>query len=90
MKPQTIMNTPPAKMADVADNLSGPEMREAVDALQHIALSAVWRYAYLDARYGNGCGDQGHDAAVRDANRQMTACRKAMGFSYPAAAAIHV
>ena len=85
MKPQKIMDLPLCEMSDLADHLSWAEMDDAIHWLQDAAGRAVWRAAYLEMRYGNGSTDQGHLAASKEANRQLTAVRKAMGFSYPQA-----
>jgi hypothetical protein len=30
-----------------------------------------------------GCGDQGHEDSVKEANKALTRIRKALGFNYP-------
>jgi hypothetical protein len=38
---------------------------------------------YIEQRCLTGCGDQGHDDAVKAANKVLAGVRKAMGFTYP-------
>ncbi len=53
--------------------------RELSSILQRTALL----HSYVSNRFNTGCGDQGHEAAVKRANKELTRIRKAMGFSYP-------
>ncbi len=49
--------------------------------LEGMAERAAWLAAYTDMRHGLGCGDQGHDAAVKAANKtaRLLWCK---GFGY--------
>lgn len=52
--------------------------------LESLIQRASMLSGYLEMRYGSGCGDQGHDDAVKESNRRLKAVRKALGFTYPA------
>lgn len=80
----------PRDLEAKADAMSSADRGRLAQELQNVALAAVWRSAYLDARYGSGCGDQGHASAVKAANKQLTGTRKALGFTYPDRGAINV
>jgi hypothetical protein len=50
--------------------------------LDGLCESAARLAAYVGEREGYGCGDQGHDAAVRKQNRVAGNVRKALGYTY--------
>ena len=85
-----LIDIPPAEMQELCDGMKTAERGKASEELQSLILAAAWRYAYVDARYGAGCGDQGHESAVKAANKLLAAIRKAMGFTYPERGAIRV
>ena len=59
------------------------DMDEVINRLDsHIQHAARLR-GYLDARYGSGCGDQGHATGVKWSNALVAKVRKALGFTYP-------
>ncbi len=60
-----------------------PTMDEAISELDATIQGLTRLRGYLDARYGHGCGDQGHTDAVKEANRLTTKVRKALGYTYP-------
>jgi hypothetical protein len=39
--------------------------------------------AYVSRRWNTGCGDQGHEASAKHAQRVLVKVRKALGSSYP-------
>jgi hypothetical protein len=59
------------------------ELDETARELDSIAIQAVRMAAYLMRRSGDGCGDDGHAAAVKHQNKQAAKVRKAIGFTYP-------
>jgi hypothetical protein len=60
------------------DNLQ--EMERECDALiQRASLLST----YLGARGADGCGDHGHEVALRYAQKQVKRIRKAIGYTYP-------
>lgn len=83
MKTTRILNAAPVQLEAIADKMNTTQRGEAARELEALALGAIWRAAYLDHRYGCGCGDQGHAASVKNANKKLTACRRALGFTYP-------
>ena len=65
----------------VAKEMSMEDKGLAVVELELAARKAAMLAAYLEERYGNGCGDQGHEAAVKSANRAGAAVwQKAFGY----------
>ena len=51
-------------------------------SLENLAEWATWLARYVDERDGFGCGDQGYEKAVRNANRAArTLWCKAFGYS---------
>lgn len=49
----------------------------------HVAATAAAISAYLEARHTAGCGDKGHDAAMRDAEKARRGVRKTLGYTVP-------
>jgi hypothetical protein len=62
------------------ENVGLQELERAADGL---AQQAAWLSAYLGARGANGCGDSGHDAAVKYADKQRRAIRRVLGYTQP-------
>jgi hypothetical protein len=50
-------------------------------ALEGIATGAARLAAYMGKRHGYGCGDQGHDRAVRVSNKVVAKVRRALGYN---------
>lgn len=57
----------------------GPLSRD----LDHVAVEAAQKAAYVRMRHGPGCGDQGHTKAVKEFNRVRKKVRATCDFSYP-------
>ena len=70
----------PCDFEAIANGYDTEEHRNAVESLESVAFAAIWRAAYMDYRYGSGCGDQGHESAVKNANKVLAKTRKAMGY----------
>lgn len=87
---ELLYETAPVELQGKVDAMNGIVRGEVAKELECVALTAVWRAAYVEARYGSGCGDQGHETAVRDANKLLVKVRKAMGFTYPEKGTINV
>ena len=85
-----VYDMAPRDIEEYADGLPSAQRGQYAQELQNLALSALWRSVYLDTRYGAGCGDQGHDDAVKAANKALAGCRKVLGFTYPERANIRV
>lgn len=67
------------------DNLGdfGIDVQQAERWLSQIASTAGDRAAYLMKRGAAGCGDSGHDDAIKYAGLRLKAVRKALGYTYP-------
>jgi hypothetical protein len=87
---ELLYDVSPRDMEERADSMAPEDRRRLASHLESMATSAVWRSVYLDARYGHGCGDQGHGAAVKKANKVLVGLRKVLGYTYPERGAIHV
>ncbi len=59
----------------------GQDLDQLRRALESMAQRAAWLATYADMRHGLGCGDQGHDSAVKAANKtsKLVWCK---GFGY--------
>lgn len=89
------LNTPPVEWDEVANRwinswlakgylppvVSCRTMAEAIQELDGIIIRLVRFRAYLDMRYGNGCGDQGHNDGVKEQNKLAAKVRKALGYT---------
>lgn len=64
-----LLNITPTNLDETVSAMSPEHRRLAVIALESVALAIVQRAAYINMRYGAGCGDQGHKAAVKAFNR---------------------
>ena len=67
-----IEESAPVDWDNIFSNLSAEQRGKVARELEGIALKAAELAAYAEERYGYGCGDQGHDAAVK-ASRWMLA-----------------
>lgn len=72
----------PVQCEEVANDLTTEEQRLMIDEVEGLMQTLAWKLGYLDARFGNGCGDQGHKSAVKSANKYRHAVRKAMGYHH--------
>ena len=88
--PLSVLDTAPVSFDELVGRLTVEELRDLVQYADTLLQRLAWKAGYLEARYGCGCGDQGHDAAVKNANKWLRGVRKAIGYSLPDAAAIHV
>jgi hypothetical protein len=64
-----LMNIAPMDWEKTVDSMSSKEKDDMRRKLEGISLRAGELAGYLDERHGYGCGDQGHRAAVKEANR---------------------
>ena len=70
MKAQTLLfKRALVDLDKIASGMSSEELHETVRELEAISLNAGQKARYFDERYGGGCGDQGHDSAVKALNR---------------------
>lgn len=72
-----------ADAAKLCEGMKASELDEACRELDHLTVMTARMSAYLSMRSGHGCGDQGHDAAVKHQNKVAAKVRKALGFTYP-------
>lgn len=63
--------------------LKGVAIQEAGAIAERYAQRASYLADYLDTRGGAGCGDHGHEAACKSAQRRVKRVRKALGFLIP-------
>ena len=62
-----------------AEGLSDSDLQEVSKILENRGEHLIG--AYLGERAGYGCGDQGHEKAVKSFNKVMAKCRKVCGFT---------
>ncbi len=81
MKAKTIMKRAPVDWKKTVDRLKLQDRDTLRQELERIAIHAAMLAEYLDKRHGYGCGDQGHEAAMRKANKIGKLVRM-KGFGY--------
>ena len=79
-----ILKAAPVKLDGIAERMGMVERGEVTRELEAIAAGAAFAAAYFSARYGEGCGDMGHEYAVNCANRAKRMTRKAFGYDVTA------
>jgi hypothetical protein len=79
-KAKNMIDSHPAAIVADVNAMTTQERGELARELEYIAANAAFAAAYLSARYGEGCGDQGHAYAVKCANRAKRLVRKAFGY----------
>ena len=80
MKSTDIMRLPPVELELTTDEMDTARRGEVSRELECIAAGAAFAAAYFSARYGEGCGDQGHAYAAKCANRAKRMVRKVFGY----------
>jgi hypothetical protein len=75
-----FLHATPNELQELADSTTSEERGEIARHLEGVAAGAAFASAYLSARYGEGCGDQGHKYAAKCANRAKRLVRKAFGY----------
>lgn len=78
-----ILQAPMIEWEGIASEMSAEDRGEVARKLNAQAEYLVRVASYFEERYGYGCGDQGHAAAVKAQNRVATRVRRALGFSIP-------
>jgi len=63
-----------------AEGLSDSDLQEVSKILENRGAHLCAIGAYLGERAGFGCGDQGHEKAVKSFNKVMAKCRKVCGY----------
>lgn len=69
MEAKTLMKKAPIDWRKAIERLHTDERDEMRRKLEAISERAGMLAAYIDERHGYGCGDQGHDKAVKEMNR---------------------
>lgn len=77
-----IIEKPFCDLDKIASGMMPEQRRYVSDSLERIAMRAGQMARYFDERHGYGCGDQGHDKAVKSLNKAGKAiwC-KAFGYN---------
>lgn len=74
--------SPPVQWSTIAESeVRKPEIQDVIGTLSQMAIRLAMFGEYLDQRHGFGCGDQGHETAVRKCNSLQTKIRRAMGYT---------
>ena len=68
-----LLDMAPADLQYAVDSMTKAERQKAERYLEGIAYRAAGFAAYLGERCGHGCGDQGHERAVKAANKARKA-----------------
>lgn len=83
---QTAKNLLSAPISEWEERAARVKDKQALESeLSALVQRAALLEAYISRRWNTGCGDQGHSASVRHANRVLSRIRKALGFTYPRA-----
>ncbi len=77
----TLLHAPIVDWPERAAAIKDKQGAEA--ELSALIQRAALLEAYISQRWNTGCGDQGHEASARHANRTIVKIRRALGFSYP-------
>ena len=82
-----LLTIPPVDWEKCFDTMPNALRGDAAGMLDAFAQRAAEMSGYASGRYGNGCGDQGHDNSVRLAHQVLKGVRRALGYTYPASGA---
>lgn len=74
---------PLERIRRTTDRLSQAERSEWCSAIESDLQSAAFLLAYLEDRGVAGCGDNGHESAVKAGERQKKQVRRIVGFTNP-------
>lgn len=83
MAARKLLELAPVELEKAIDAIPMSDRQELAQELDAICQKASLVSGYLDARGATGCGDNGHSAGVREANKARTRIRAAIGFTYP-------
>ncbi len=76
-----VTDTAPIQLEAIADGFTQQQRNDMARELEAIAAYAAFAAGYLASRSGEGCGDQGHAAALKAANRARRLTRGAFGYT---------
>lgn len=74
------LTSPPATWDKTVTSLSDNEKADLFSELDAMAQRSAMLAAYIALRINT---DNGHDAAVKAANKKLAQVRKALGYTYP-------
>ena len=66
-----VFETAPVDWQEKADKMKPEELTEIEGQLEALSERAAMLAGYLTERHGYGCGDQGHEAGVKRANKYL-------------------
>jgi hypothetical protein len=69
MNRETLLELPFIELEKIVNEMSLIERNSLCRELEILSARAGEMAAYLDERYGGGCGDQGHQSAVKNLNK---------------------
>lgn len=75
------LELPPIAWQAEVDKMKDGNKQEVSRWLDGVIERAARLQGYLDGRGAIGCGDGGHDAGVKESNRNVAKVRKALGFN---------
>lgn len=78
-----IDETPRNEWGKWFENINSGDASSIDDYACSLSVIAAEISAYACMRGGNGCGDHGHDAAMKAVEKKRKRVRKALGYSYP-------
>jgi hypothetical protein len=76
-----VQNAALVDLDAIAASLSKNELQDVTNWLEGQMQYHARIWAYLSARHGSGCGDQGHDEAVKQQNKAVCHVRRMIGFT---------
>jgi hypothetical protein len=78
----SLLELAPVDWEKAVDKLTTSQRNEAAKELEFLSLRAAELSQYLVERHGYGCGDQGHKAGMRRANKRgKIVWMKAFGYN---------
>jgi hypothetical protein len=78
---QFFLNEPMVNWC-LVEQLKPEALGDMVRELDGLIERAARLRGYVDMRYGHGCGDQGHESAVKESNKLAGKIRKSLGFTF--------
>lgn len=70
---ESLLNMAPVDFQKYVEEMQKEDLDETRRLLEGIAERCAFLAGYLDERYGYGCGDQGHEKAVKTGNKHSRA-----------------
>jgi hypothetical protein len=71
------------KVVEMLKEIGDKDCQNGESSFSFLSVSAGQLAVYLGYRGAFGCGDHGHEAALRASEKSRKKLRKANGFSYP-------